>query len=123
MIDEGIGDFLWVKDSKDTSSNVGSSTFGLSDIIYHLKHKEKLEPYISLELLDEFRKWVEYFYKYLFEVESNIEKWHDFNNKGIELSKKLKQEFGNSTNVQYVKYWEDPTLGKNKNKIELFLPA
>lgn len=100
----GVGEFLWRKDTSDSSCLVGGNVFSLID-------QASDQDLISAELFDAFRTWA---MEYMagqpkdWADDWNID-WSDFHAKGMRLARQLKAELGSGAIVQYVRPNEDPS--------------
>ncbi|MEW8349348.1 MAG: hypothetical protein AB2687_13660 [Candidatus Thiodiazotropha taylori] len=106
MADNGVGEFLWLKDNDDPIPVCGSNVYSLMD-------KKDLNPIMSGELFSEFCKWAEDFKNNVPVLEEAVSfDWEAFNKRGIELAKTLKSEWGDEITVRYVRPSQDPDRKK-----------
>jgi hypothetical protein len=109
MADFGNGPYAWNKDSSDKTTNVGGNIADAVGGFYGFIE-------ISKELENDLASWV-------LEFERDYEKepfdWRAFNERGIELSRRLKREVKDAFDVAYSFPWEDPVHGRDPDmKIE-----
>ncbi|WP_422137661.1 ankyrin repeat domain-containing protein [Endozoicomonas sp. ALC020] len=100
--DEGIGDFLWQKDDGDTSSLVGGALISIGE-------KGTFCREMSDELLSDCCNWIEGYMNACMQDELKDFNWNHFNEAGLSLAQRLKNELGDRARVFYSKAFEDPT--------------
>lgn len=109
--DEGIGEFLWHKNNGDTSSLVGGGSGCLGD-------RGTFCVEMSEELHNDCCNWVEGFITACTQDKLEEFNWIYFNEVGLGLAQRLKNELGNKARVFYSKAWEDPTDDGKSIEIE-----
>ena len=98
MADFGFGPYAWLKDASDQTDYVGLNIAN--------RKTGMTEFHVSKLLEADFAKWIDRFERYA--LDNPDFDWKTFNQEGVRLAKRLKQEVGNSANVLYVKPAEDP---------------
>ncbi|MET4695025.1 ankyrin repeat domain-containing protein [Endozoicomonas lisbonensis] len=109
--DEGIGEFLWHKDNGDISSLVGAGSGCVGD-------RGSFFPEMSDRLVNDCCKWMESYMKACMEDQLNDFDWTYFNDAGLSLAQRLKNELGSRAKVFYSKAFEDPTDDERSIEIE-----
>ena len=98
MADFGFGPYAWLKDAADESDYVGINIANLKTGMTDFKISKQLEA--------DFAKWIDRFERDA--LDNPDFPWSSFHEEGICLSRRLKEEVGDATNVLYVKPFEDP---------------
>ena len=108
MADCGVGEFLWRRDSADVDGGVGSNCGSLFNESY-------VPPGISAALYSEFFAWARWYMKAMpgYGHEGWLIDWDAFNQEGIRLAHRLKDELGDSAQVQYIHAFYDPDRDKD----------
>lgn len=115
MADCGVGEFLWRKDS-DEQCLVGGNYFSMMD-------SADYQDLISEGLFNKMWDWAKEF------MEGQPADWAEpwqidwdkFHARGMELTRLLKEELGDTADVQYVRPSEDPDWDLGKDKVMLYL--
>jgi len=108
MADFGMGPYAWLKDASDETDYVGLNIAN--------RETGMTEFDISPQLERDFAEWIQVFERHSHRPDFS---WKSFHEKGLLLSKRLKDEIGDLANVEYVKPMEDPNHAKDeKSRIE-----
>ena len=102
--DCGVGEFLWRKESGSTVSGlVGGNLYSLMD-------ENHVPEEMSKELFQDFCSWARFYMSHHNDWEENTRDidWENFNQRGVDLAQRLKNELGSIADVQYVHAWDDP---------------
>ncbi len=102
--DCGVGEFLWRKDTDSKVSElVGGNLYSLMDV-------DHVPEEMSLDLFKAFCDWARFYMAHEPDWEANTRDidWDSFNNRGLDLAQRLKNELGSAADVQYVYAWDDP---------------
>lgn len=115
MADCGVGEFLWKKEPNDKCL-VGYNYFSMMD-------DADDQDLISEGLFTKMWDWAKEFMDG--KPDDCLDPWQidwdQFNARGIELTRLLKEELGDTAYVQYVRSDEDPDSDSSENLVMLYL--
>jgi hypothetical protein len=100
MADFGSGPYAWLRADEDSAPHLGPN---IADATWGLH----IEYGVSQALDDEFVEWVTLFEK---DYDKDTFDWEAWEERGIDLTRRLKKEVGDSYVVEYHYPYEDPTV-------------
>lgn len=104
MVDYGGAPFLWVYDDPNETCHV---TYNVSDGMYWYEEDDVM----SEELWKRFSPWALEFDRTVYDdhaLDPDRWDWSAFHERGLQLTRWLKEEVGNTYRVVYSKPYEDP---------------
>ena len=102
--DCGVGEFLWRKVTGDPNSGrLGGNLYSLMDLGH-------VPPEMPVELFQDMCDWARFYMHHRVGgvVSMRDVDWVEFNQRGLALAQRLKNELGDAADVQYVSASEDP---------------